>query len=231
MDWNVQLCWAQLFDLRDRSYWCERLEKLYKGLKRKRSRWLYISFLGHSQLNDWRRKISALEVCDILWKTKFSWFQGLISSFYNCDTIVEKRFASLAYLQQCSCSSLVPFKSCSQIKTTLCDKSWSRILVCLREWFMIIKFNSSMIIIWCNYDIYLIILFYILFIHIHFMDSKNERLTYNYLVYPGNNPNAIESALKKRNCWFPLPQDKYPLQAHLLWKNLNFPPKFYTEGE
>ena len=51
------------------------------------------------------------------------------------------------------------------------------------------------------------------------------------MVYTGNNPQVIENALKKRNCWAPVPNDKYPLQAHLLWKNLNFPPKFYSEAE
>ena len=62
------------------------------------------------------------------------------------------------------------------------------------------------------------------------MDNSDIKIFY-YVVYPGNNPTAIENALKKRNIWRQLSQDKQHINAHVLWKNLNFSPKIYLEAE
>ena len=40
------------------------------------------------------------------------------------------------------------------------------------------------------------------------MNTKTEKITYGYIVSPGNNPTVIENALKKRNVWLPLCPDK-----------------------
>lgn len=63
------------------------------------------------------------------------------------------------------------------------------------------------------------------------MNSKNEKITYGYIVSPGNNPTVIENALKKRNVWQSLNPDKELLSASFLWKQLNYSSKVYEDFE
>jgi hypothetical protein len=40
------------------------------------------------------------------------------------------------------------------------------------------------------------------------MPTPDQRHLYGYVILPGNNSTAIESALKKRNVWQPFNQEK-----------------------
>jgi hypothetical protein len=59
------------------------------------------------------------------------------------------------------------------------------------------------------------------------MEIKSDKTTYGYIVSPGNNSTAIETALKKRNVWQALSAEKDLLSASFLWRQLNCSAKVY----
>lgn len=59
------------------------------------------------------------------------------------------------------------------------------------------------------------------------MNLKSEKISYGYIVSPGNNPTVIENALKKRNVWQPMNPEKDLLSASFLWRQLNYSSKVY----
>jgi hypothetical protein len=61
------------------------------------------------------------------------------------------------------------------------------------------------------------------------MEVKNDKTMFGYIISPGNNPTAIENALKKRNVWQALSPDRDLLSASFLWKQLNHSPKIYDD--
>jgi hypothetical protein len=63
------------------------------------------------------------------------------------------------------------------------------------------------------------------------MDIKRDKAQFGYIVSPGNNPAAIENALKKRNIWQSLSQEKELLSASFLWRQLNYSSKVYDDFE
>lgn len=63
------------------------------------------------------------------------------------------------------------------------------------------------------------------------MEGKAEKPAFGYIVSPGNNSTAIETALKKRNVWAPLSAEKELLSASFLWRQLNYSAKVYEDFE
>lgn len=57
-----------------------------------------------------------------------------------------------------------------------------------------------------------------------------ESDAFKYVIYPGNNHLAIQEALNARNVWQNIPADRI-MSANLIWKNLNFSTKIYSDFE